>query len=677
MRFPRNTRVIVLICALIGSAGFAEEARVAHFVGIVLNDAADDAQTRVAGVLQDRIRQRGDTQVEFTQAGMKGVDLQVYLGRMDAGSRIARLCAEHEVSLPGRGGPAPEGFAIKTVIEAGVPSVIAVGADNRGLLYAVGELLRRMRYAAHGVVLGDLDVQSAPDYRFRGSSANQGGTMMEATGARPWSAEQWQHYAMDLALSGANCFYAGGAAFDFVKSFDLMVETGCRPNELSGFPKEWKATEFGNWVCPSIPEAHEALMARWRSEMPKRSAYDVLRFFAGDPGGCRCERCMPWGKTFVHLCEEVAAIWLEHNPDGVVLIANQDLTNAGDQAIFDYCTEQPRTWLYGIAYGPGSNALSDYFRSELREDLFVYPGGGAVNRYLAETLNQLPKEQRIVHYSDITHWISAQYMVENPDPYIRALYGRRTFHVRPQAFYRIFHEIMPFSEGDIIYSEGYHDEFHQYLWNRLLWDSQRSLDDITLEYCRYHFGEAAAALMRDALYQIESALETPFPTNPGVDRYYDLVKQAGDQIPAHLMQDNHRWRLCMQKAALDCYFQRKVRIALSQEERAVAAARAGFASGDVDAAIAQVKAILSEPLETGEMKALREEALRLSQETDAIFGIRNIGCAALDKPFRSLFKLSRRLSAAEEARSPGEKRAALEKLAAYESNPRMSPLMDH
>ena len=34
-----------------------------------------------------------------------------------------------------------------------------------------------------------------------------------------------QDYTLDLALSGANCFYAYGAAFDFVKSFDMMVET--------------------------------------------------------------------------------------------------------------------------------------------------------------------------------------------------------------------------------------------------------------------------------------------------------------------------------------------------------------------------------------------------------------------------------------------------------------------
>ena len=96
-----------------------------------------------------------------------------------------------------------------------------------------------------------------------------------------------------------------------------------------------------------------------------------MRFFAGDPGGCTDARCRPWGKTFIQLCEEMAAIWLKYHPKSIVLIANQGLDNAGEKAIFDYYKEKPRTWSYGIAYGPGSNPMSRYFRRELRNDLFT------------------------------------------------------------------------------------------------------------------------------------------------------------------------------------------------------------------------------------------------------------------------------------------------------------------
>ena len=182
-------------------------------------------------MLKARIERRCSSKVSIVRTA-EPADLVVYLGTSGLKGPLDNLCVAHGVKLPGRKAPAPEGFAIKTILLDARPSVLLTGVDHRGTLYAVGELLRRMRYAPDGVVLEDLDVSTAPAYRFRGSSANQGGTMMKVTGARSWTTEEWQDYSLDLALSGANCFYAGGAAFDFIKSFDMMVETGCRPNEL-------------------------------------------------------------------------------------------------------------------------------------------------------------------------------------------------------------------------------------------------------------------------------------------------------------------------------------------------------------------------------------------------------------------------------------------------------------
>jgi len=654
-----------------GGASFASAVE-AETIGIVLERDADEREARVAGVLETRIEQRSRVEVAVGAKRAKEADLRVYLGRHGRDGALDELAAAHGVTLPGRNGPAPEGYAVKTIEIDGAPAIIAVGADDRGTLYAVGEILRRMRFEPDAVVVGDIDVATTPAYRIRGSSANQGGTMMRVTGARTWTQEEWQSYVLDLALSGANYFYAHGAQLDFVKSFDLMAETGCRPNELGGAKKEWLGTEFGHWICPSIPEAKAAVMERWQRELPARGDYDCLRFFAGDPGGCRCEKCTPWGKTFIHLCEEIAAIWLESHPDSVVMIANQDISNAGDQAIFDYLNEKPRDWLYAIAYGPGSNAMSKYFRPELREDLFVYPGHGPVNRYLAETLNQLPRYQRIVHYSDITHWISAQYQVEHPEPHLISVYGRRTFHTRPRAFYGVFQAIMPFSEGDIIYSEGYHDEFHQYLWNRLLWDPSRSLEDVAGEYCRYHFGEAAAPLMQEALYQLEENLEAPLVTNPGIGQYYLLVKEAGWLIPPHLRAANRRWRLHMQKAALDKYLQLKARGARDRRDRVIAIARR---ADDVNAAIAEAAAQFDEPLETPGMAALKDEARRLGEETEALFGVRNVGYFSLDKRFRSLYRLGYLVRQAAEAESAKERRKLLQEIADFEPLKTGRPMM--
>ena len=442
-----------------------------------------------------------------------------------------------------------------------------------------------------------------------------------------------------------------------------MTVTGCRPNELAEHPAEWQATERGPWVCPSIPEARAALLASWDADFAQRRDHDVMRMYAGDPGRCRCERCEPWGKTFVELCAEVAGLWLKHHPNSIVQIANQDLSNAGDAAIFEYFRTEPRAWCQGIAYGPGSNAMSDYFRNELCDDLFVYPGKGPVNRYLAETLHQLPPQQTITHYSDITHWISAQYEVEHPEPHIVKIYGRRTFHARPKAFYDIFQSIMPFSEGDIIYSEGYHDEFHQYMWNRLLWNPNQSVDAVTSDYCRYQFGGEAADGMRQALFQLEENLEWTLAKNPGVQRYYDLVKETGAKIPAHRMENDHKWRLHMQKAASDLYFQKKLQNEIAREGEVLSMISA---PGVATEKIASAAVKLAEPLVTDEMKALLDEAQRLGEETDRIFGVRDVGYFSAAKPLTDLAWLERELKVVATA-SEADAAVGITRLVDYEN----------
>ena len=654
--------LIVLLPAFADAPSFR-----ASSVSIEIEPGGDGQESRVAEILRERITRRSQVPVTVTGEWSPGADLRIALGRRATSSGMFKGLAErHGLTLPGVARTAPEGYAVKLVQVDGKPFLIAEGADARGLLYAAGEVLRQFTYGADYVALGQVDMSAAPAYRYRGSSANQGGTMRELTGARAWTEKEWQDYFLDFALSGANIGYAGAKQFEYLHEFSLMTVGGNRPNQFHGeIPEAWKAGglegwEGTDWVCPSVPEARAALMTQWDEEFARTENHEILRFYAGDPGGCRCPRCEPWGKTFVELCAEVAGIWLKYHPGTIIEIANQDLSNEGDKAIFAYLNAEPRTWVQGIAYGPGSNALSRYFRDELREDLMEYPGVGPVNRYLAEILNNLPKEQTLTHYSDVSHWIRSQYNLEHPDPYLIKAYNRRTFHTRPAAFYRIFQDIMPFSQGDIIYSEGFHDEFHQYMWNRLLWNPNRTLDDVLSEYCTYHFGAEAAPLMVEALLQLEKNLEAPLASNEGIDRYYLLVKEAGWKIPPNLMKDNFRWMLHMQKASLDKYFQLKLRREIARDS-----ALQSLAKEAPDLAVERAQILMAEPMEDGDMAALKDEARRVGEDSERSMGLRNEGYFAVDQPLTALGWTAKQYEAA--ALASGDARAAiLHQLAHYE-----------
>lgn len=649
--------------AAAGASPFAEPSSIA----VVMDPSAPALEDRVAKVFSERLgMQRRSPGVAV--AIVRGVTppagvFRVFLGRTGT-PLMNELCRKYTVVLPGKQRIAPESFALKTVtLDDGALALIAVGADGRGVLYSVGEILRRLAYRPDAVTVPALDMQSAPAYRFRGSSANQGGTMRRITGARAWTDQESRDYMIEQALAGANTFYGAGSTVDFLDEYDLMTVTDCRPNEYKQpVQKEWQAnvcyschTQQTGWACPSVPEARKALLDQWDKDFAQRRNHDILRLYAGDPGGCRCPRCKPWGKTFVLLSEEIANLWLKRHPDSVVQIANQDLTNEGDQAIFDYLNEKPRPWLEGIAYGPGSNAMSPYFRSELREDLFEYARTGPVSRYLAETLSQLPKGQQITHYSDITHWISAQYQVEHPEPNLEKIYGRRTFHTRPKAFYDIFQAIMPFSEGDIIYSEGYHDELHQWMWNRLLWNSSQSLEAVLADYFTYFMGPEYVNAMSAAALELEKNIEAPLATNEGICRFLGLVREGGKTMPDFnkLRPGDHRWLEYLQKGLLDKYFQLKLRIEQDKEHRVTAAL---VGAGDAGAKLAAATAILAEPAESPEMAALREEARVAGEAGDTLFGVRNVGYFSTDKPLTNLVWISkqieRALAAPETERGP-------------------------
>jgi len=600
----------VWACWSLGGAAGGDQVNLvdaASNIRVVVGNRASGAEQQVAQVLADRVARRSGAAcsvIPEEKAAGAAADLFIYLGLPANHDALAALCLRHGLATPTARDPGPEGFAVRTAREGDQPVVLAAGVDKRGVLYAAGEIARLITYGAGSIAVAQADVRTAPAYRLRGSSAGD------------------RVKKIELAFAGANLFYSGGEEFTWAKSFDLLTKPGLevRPNQLwKPYPPEWQAVAEQGYVCPSIPEARKALIEQWAeafrpgSESPESARWsqdhDVLRFASGDPGGCRCPKCRPWGKTYILLCEELAQIWLRYHPHSEVQITNQDLDNQGDQAIFDYLNEQPRTWLSAISYGPGGSAMSPYFRRELREDLFVYPGHGPVNRYLREILNNLPRHQHICFFSDITHWISSQYQLPNPEPHLVAVYGRRTFHTRPRQLYAIFQAIMPFSEGDIVYSEGAYDELNQYLWNRLLWDPNRPLEDVIMQYCRLYFGAASAPEMMEAIFQLERNLQTPLAANLGVDRFYTLVKSAGWNMPPHLMRDDLRWRLYMQKAALDKYVQLQLRLQVDVRHRTLQAVQRALA-GDGDAAAA----ILDEPRETPDMAALRAEAERLAQE---------------------------------------------------------------
>ncbi|MGH9667209.1 MAG: DUF4838 domain-containing protein, partial [Bryobacteraceae bacterium] len=300
------------------------------------------------------------------------------------------------------------------------------------------------------------------------------------------------------------------------------------------------------------------------------------------------------------------------------------------------------------------------------------PGFGPPARYPEEIIHELPPQQDLVYYNELTHWRYAKngYVQVGARPdrngdtpphwgdFVYRRYADATLTMWPRYYHWFFNQVMRYSIGDVTHSSGTQDHFNQWMWQRLLWAPETSVEDAVAEYARTWFGPEAAPQMAEAIFQLEDNLAekpgVPITKKTGIDRYYRLVQQAGAKMPPFLMKRNWLWREYMEKAALDKHIQLSVRQQTALRERIEkAAAGPTVSNGAIDLALSW----FSGPHETPEMQKLRNEAGRLGDESNRLFGARSEGYYNLDHDFIGLGWLKRQLQRARAA--SGAERADL------------------
>lgn len=699
MNSPYKRYLSVAIPLVLGCLGDLHAATFER-VRIVLGDNAEVVEQSSAELLRERIAGMTGMPVDIRTENEAVTEsaLTILLGLPVRHERLSALLKERRVALPTERDPGPEGFVLHAFTDDTDTVVLAAGVDARGVLYAVGEILRRMEPRRGALDFPErLDLRTAPAFEVRGTQFDQGGTMPRITGARPWTEKERQTVILDYALAGANTFEIGGgtgkddAMLKFLRSFGLKTLVHSSVNAGSG-PPEWQASEsIGRigYLCPSVPESRESLLRNCEARFRQSPTFDYVRLVAGDGGGCECDRCDPYGGTFIHLCEDLAAVIHRYHPETEIFITNQKLDDADDRAIFDYLNEKPRPWLRALCYGPGSDAMTwqQGRRQTHRMDLFRYPGFGPFDRYLNEILHELPRQQSIVFFNELTHWYYSQYgyvhfqpppdwngetpppwgrfiYERQPDPYVVAVYERQTFYAWPRYYHYVFNETLRYGIGDVTHSSGHHDHFNQWMWQRLMWSPHTSVEDVVDDYAKTWFGRAAAPPMAKAIFQLEVNLEAPLLSNDGIDDYYRWVKEAGEKMPTAWSEGNWLWCQYMQKAALDKYVQLEGRSQVSVQEKIEKHIAQALRDGKLDGAIGDALTWLSERSETEEMARLRDEARRLGERSDKLFGVRSTGYFNLERDFIGLGWLESQLKQAQAA--AGETRIALlERIANY------------
>jgi hypothetical protein len=691
-------RVLLAAAALVVTRA---EALSANAVDIVIGDQATPVEKNIARILAERLSEKsGIKALVLPETARPTGAPRILLGIPQGHTTITALFDTLRLAPLTELAPGPEGYLLKAVEASGAPAILAAGIDQRGCLYAVGELLRQTSFAEDSVTFpDDLNERNAPAFEVRGTQYGQSHIAKSVAKVRPWTDAETQRYITDLALAGANVFdTAPGPQFDFIKSIGCMTlggfgaNTGVHPDH-----PEWEGSESigrTGYVCLSIPEARAWMIEKCEQEFASQPTFDFIKFQGGDGGGCECDRCKPYGLIFIKTVEEMANAIHKHHPETKIYFTNQKFQNADDNAVFNYLNEEPRTWLWGWGYGPGSDATSwqPGHRQDHRMDLFRYPGYGPYGLYPKEVLRQLPREQVLLFYNELTHWKYAQHAYiqmypradkngdlpphwsheiyeRRPDQFLTMVYNRLTFYAWPRYYHRVFNDLMPYGVGDITHSSGNHDHFNQWMWMRLLSSPRMTVEEVVDEYCRNWFGPEAAPDMAAALFLLERNMQEisgePLPVKESVGEYYQLVKAAGEKMPEVWMKNNWLWREYMQKGALDLYTQKNARQQVALQSRIEIRVADALASGNTDAAIAESLAWFTSLGETTEMRDLHEEATKWATESNDLYGVRIDGLYTLDHDFVGLGWLKRQLDRAQAAQ--GEERTEhLRMIAAYE-----------
>jgi len=451
-----------------------------------------------------------------------------------ANTTVIALTSETSVPGWGRQVPAregtglaetrPEGYRLYVDSRSQPPIVWVTGADARGTLFGVGNLLRRLNWSQGKLAIAsNLDIATAPVYAIRG---HQLGYRATPNTYDAWSPAQFEQYIRELTFFGVNSIE--GIPFQDDQKTPVMKFPRREMNRAIGEICERYGLAYWAWVPADFSLKDDAR----RQEMLKQCeeffrdtpVFTGFSFPGGDPGDNPPELVLPF-------LEEIAKLLSQTHPEAKVWLSLQHFTPSGVDYTFDYIDQHMPVWLGGLVAGPGSP-----------------PMGGVRNR--------LPERYGFRDYPDITHQCRCQYQVLDWDQAYALTEGRESVNPRPAEYAAIFAHTSAYTNGFISYSEGVNDDANKTLWSALAWDPNRTPREILIDYARVYFKSAVAERAADAILALEKNWHGPLIDNGAVEgtllEWRQLEKQAPD------LDSNWRWQTYLLRANYDAYVRRRL-----------------------------------------------------------------------------------------------------------------------
>lgn len=499
----------------------------------------------------------------------------------EAGTAAIAIRAELRPQLPPP--DSPEGYRLAAFHDAtGRPVVIALGADARGVLYAVGRLLREMRMTRGAVqVPADLDIASAPRYPIRG---HQIGYRPKVNTYDGWTAAMYEQYIRELAVFGVNAVELIPPRSDdapdsphFVKpQIEILAEVSQIAHDYG--------MDFWMWY-PALdrdytePATVEQALQEWGAVFERIPHIDVIMVPGGDPGHTQ-------PSVMFNLLEKQTQVLKKYHPDAEMWMSSQSFDAAWMDEFHALMADEP-SWLGGVVFGPQNRTSLPDLRAAI------------------------PARYPIRRYPDITHTFKCQYPVPEWDVAYFLTENREPINPRPMQYAHIFRLWDEHAAGFITYSEGVNDDVNKVVWSALGWDPDADVVEVLREYGRYFMGPEFEEGIAQALLALERNWQGPLLTNDGVDTTLAQV-QAMERAANPWLRHQWRFMQVLYRAYYDAYIRTRLIHESQAEARAMDALRRAEELGP-QLAMAEAERILDEAAAARVGEALRARVFEVAE----------------------------------------------------------------
>jgi len=559
---------------------------------VVLAASADPHQQQAVRMLLEEAGQRSHLQWAQTNNWPKQGQRTGCVVLVGSGDQLRSLLPIEIVQKISAPESKPEAFRLQSLSGNASPTLIASGSDDRGVLFAVGALLRSFNFEAGRATLPwPLAVSEAPEKPIR---SHQLGYRFKNNTYDAWTLAQFEEQIRELAIFGANTVQVIAPESDDAATSPLFPQS---PMEaLLGIAKI--AERYGLNFDLYYPEM-EADYSR-----PADAERELLRFDAlirqipnlhalwvpgGDPGHT------PPEQLFLLLQREAAVLHKVH-PQVPIYVSAQGMDAAHFEDFYRLVNTHP-AWLSGVFFGPQSRDGLEVERKRIAADV------------------------PLLFYPDIGHTMHAQFPVPAWDPAFALTEGREPIDPRPVDEEHIYRHYASLHTGFVTYSEGVNDDVNKMLWSRWGWNSGLSAQSILADYGRYFIGAKNGDQFASALLGLEQNWRGPLAANQQIEKTLATLQPlANDKQTAN----NWRYQMALYRAVYDAYLQRRLHVeqkqqhlalnalrALVAEESGSAAEQKSAGNSNTTAALAKSESALNAKAEDATVDVLRKQLFEL------------------------------------------------------------------